>query len=307
MIFPFSSDLSKPRIRGYIMSDQEDTINYDEQTPTFTQSQVEDIIELVTRRLREEQLQEAENRARGNPLPSSIIEELDHYSKTDSLQKAIQKYKKEIPKYTSEDWITAETNNPNFIGDLKQHKVDSLQYTNLIYKFAETTRIQARAATQIYEKLNFLSTRGFQPGDEAFITNEVQSLRKLAVFGFGAAKLQESEARDTTLKAIKLPPTLKHLEPQHPSGDKKYAFSEEFLEQYYDETFKQKITCQSTNNRGGYTQRFGSHGNGYRGRGGSNNRSRPFRGRGRGTWSQYTQPNRSFTPPSHNNADNNTQ
>ncbi|KAG1107125.1 hypothetical protein G6F42_016481 [Rhizopus arrhizus] len=57
--------------------------------------------------------------------------------------------------------------------------------------------------------------------------------------GFGAAKLQESEARDATLRAIKLPPTLKHLEPQQSSGDKKYAFSEEFLEQYYDETFKQ--------------------------------------------------------------------
>jgi hypothetical protein len=293
------------------MSDQEGN-NLDEQQriindeePTFTQRQVENIIELVTRRVREEQLQEAENRAKGNPLPPTIVEELDHYARTDSLSKAIQKFKKEIPKYNSEDWITAETNNPNFIGELKQHKVDSLQFTNLIYKFAETTRVQARAATQIYEKLNFLSTRGFRPGDETTITNEVQSIRKLAVFGFGAAKLQESEARDATLKAIKLPPTLKHLEPQQSSGDKKYAFSEEFLEQYYDETFKQKITSQSTSNRGGYTQRFNSHGNGYRGRGGNNNRSRPFRGRGRGTWSQYTQPNRSFTPPTNNNADSN--
>ena len=115
------------------MSDQEDT-SYDEQEQTFTQSQVENIIELFTRRLRDEQLQESENRTRGNPLPSTIVEELDHYAKTaDSLSKAIQKYKKEIPKYNSEDWITAETHNPNFIGELKQHKVDSLQFTNLIY------------------------------------------------------------------------------------------------------------------------------------------------------------------------------
>lgn len=122
-----------------------------------------------------------------------------------SLPKAIQKYKKEIPKYNSEDWITAETNHPNFIGDLKQHKLDSLQLTNLIYKSAETTRMQARAATQINERLN---SRGFQSGDETTITNEIDSLRKLAVFGFEAAKLQESEAREATLRAIKLPPIL---------------------------------------------------------------------------------------------------
>ncbi|KAG2208390.1 hypothetical protein INT46_001059 [Mucor plumbeus] len=242
--------------------------------------QVEDIIELVTRKLPEEQTQEAENRTRGNPLPSAIVEELDHYSKTDSLPKAIQKYKKEIPKYNCEDWITVEISIPNFIGELKQHKVDSLQFTNLIYKFIETTRVQAREATQIYERLNFFSTRGFQPGDESVmsryiigltskivkpsffdisestIANEAQSLPKLAVFGFGAARLRYPEARDATLKAIKLPSTLKNLKPQHSIGDKKYAFSKEFLRQYYDETFKQRITCQPTNNREGYAQQL---------------------------------------------------
>lgn len=289
------------------MSDPNDP-NHDEQGQIFTQSQVEDIIEQVTHRIREEQLLQAEHRIQGTPLPTAIVEELDHYSQTGSLPKAIQKYKKEIPKYNSEDWITAETNHPNFIGGLKQHKVDSLQLTNLIYKFAETTRVQAKAATQIYERLNFLNSRGFQSGgDETTITNEIESLRKLAVFGFGAAKLQESEAtRDATLRAIKLPPTLKHLEPQQSSGDKKYAFSEEFLEQYYNETFKQKITCQSTSKRGGYTQRYGSRGDGYRGsgRGGHNCRSRPFRGRGRGTWPPYTPTNRSLAPTTNNITDN---
>jgi hypothetical protein len=55
------------------MNNQEDT-SYDEQEQIFTQSQVEDIIELVTRKLREEQTQEAENRIRGNSLPSAIVE-----------------------------------------------------------------------------------------------------------------------------------------------------------------------------------------------------------------------------------------
>lgn len=278
------------------MSDQED-INYDEQ-PIFTQRQMEELIELVTRKVRTEQLQESELRAKGTSLPATIVSELDHYAETDNLSKAIQKYKKEVPKFTSEKWVTAETANPNFIDKLKEHKLDSLQHINTIYKLTESTRVQARAATEIYNRL--------EPGDETLIRNAFESLRKLAVYGFGAAKLQESEARDSTLKAIKLPPTLKHLQPQQSSGDKKYAFGDDFLEQYYDETFKQQITSQSTNNRGGYTRRFDSHG--YRGRGGyNNNRSRPFRGRGRGAWSQQPQQNRSYAPPANNPPSDNHQ
>ncbi|KAG0738622.1 hypothetical protein G6F57_012066 [Rhizopus arrhizus] len=218
------------------MSDQNDT---NAEQPTFTQSQVEQIIELVTRRVRETQVQEAEERPRGIPLPSAVFEELDHYAAADNLQKAIQKFKKEVPKYNNEEWVTAETTNPNFINDLKQHKVDSVKLTNTIHRLTDTTRVQAKAVTYIYEKLNFLCSRGLQPGDEEIIKREVESLRKLAVYGFGSAKLQEADARDITLKAIKLPSTLKHLEPQQSNGEKKYAFDDDFLEQYYDESFKQ--------------------------------------------------------------------
>jgi hypothetical protein len=283
------------------MSDQENT---NVEQPTFTQTQVEEIIALVTRRVRESQQQEAEERVRGSPLPSAIFEELDHYAATDNLQKAIQKFKKGVPKYNNEEWVTAETINPNFINDLKQHKVDSIQLTTTIHRLTETTRIQARAATQIYEKLNFMCSRGFQPEDEAVIVKEVESIRRLAVYGFGSAKLQESDARDVTLKAIKLPSTLKHLEPQQSSGEKKYTFSEEFLERYYDETFKQKITSQSTN-KGNYNK-FTNNGNGHRGGRGGYNRSRPFRGRGRGTGSPH-QTNRSSTTTTNTNPSDNNQ
>ena len=136
---------------------------------------------------------------------------------------------------------------------------------------------------------------------ESTIANEAQSLPKLAVFGFGAARLRYPEARDATLKAIKLPSTLKNLKPQHSIGDKKYAFSKEFLRQYYDETFKQRITCQPTNNREGYAQQLRIPRKWILWKSRGNKRFCPFRGRGRGTWSQYVQPNRSFTLP------NNTQ
>jgi hypothetical protein len=284
------------------MSDQNNNV----EQPTFTQSQVEEIIALVTRRVRENQQQEAEERIRGSSLPTEIYEELDHYAATDNLHKAIQKFKKEVHKYNNEEWITAEAINPNFINDLKQYKVDSIQLTSTIHRFTETTRVQARAATQIYERLNLLCTKGFQPGDETIIIKEVESLRRLAVYGYGAAKLQESEARDITLKAIKLPPTLKHLEPQQSNGEKKYAFSEEFLEQYYDETFKQRITNQATN-KGNYNNSKSSH-NGYGSRGGRGgyNKSRPFRGRGRGTGPPH-QTNRPYTATSNSTSNDTNQ
>lgn len=168
---------------------------------------------------------------------------MDHYSETDNLPKAIQKYKKEVPHFLSTKRATAETVNPNFIDKLKEHKLDSLQHVNAIYKLTEATRVQAREATEIFSKLEFLNRRSLESGDETVIKNAVESIRELAINGFGAAKLQESEARETTLQVIKLPTTLKHLQPPQSSGDKIYAFGENF-------------TSQSKNNRGGYTKRY---------------------------------------------------
>ncbi|KAI8644024.1 hypothetical protein BD408DRAFT_324627, partial [Parasitella parasitica] len=206
--------------------------------------QINQLVELVTQQVR----QETEERYRGRPLPSSIVEELDQCAQTDNLHKTVQKFRKNIPKYVSEDWVTAEAINPNFTNDLRQHKVDSLQYTQTIYRYAEITRTQARAATALCERLQFLTTKEFQPDDVASVAEAADDLRQLAVHGFGSAKLQEADVRELTLKAINLPPSLKHLEQQHQStSEKKFAFSEEFLEQYYDETFKQKLTSQATN------------------------------------------------------------
>ncbi|CEP07113.1 hypothetical protein, partial, partial [Parasitella parasitica] len=110
---------------------------------------------------------------------------------------------------------------------------------------------------------------------------------QLAVYGFGSAKLQEADARELTLKAINLPPSLKHLEQQYQgSSEKKFVFSDEFLEQYYDETFKQKLTTQATNKNKLNNKSNNINGNGGRGRRG---KSRPFRGRGRGAELQQQQ------------------
>ncbi|ORE04465.1 hypothetical protein BCV72DRAFT_211208, partial [Rhizopus microsporus var. microsporus] len=123
---------------------------------------------------------------------------------------------------------TPEETNPNFVKKLKKWKVDSHQLVNTIYRLTENTRIQARAATEIYEQLQYVEERGWQKEDEKVFSEAVEKLRRLAVFGYEVAKAQEDEAREETTKALKLPYSLKHME-SSPKGDKKYVFDQDFV------------------------------------------------------------------------------
>ncbi|KAG1275406.1 hypothetical protein G6F66_012787 [Rhizopus arrhizus] len=134
------------------MSDPINTSNVEQQI--FTKEQVDALIEAVTKRVRVTQAEEAEQRNKGFEIPVEICEELDSYN-TFELQKALQKFKRSVPKYNNEDWNTPESTNPNFIPQLKQGKVDTLQLVSTIYKHTENTRAQARAASEIFESLQY--------------------------------------------------------------------------------------------------------------------------------------------------------
>lgn len=105
--------------------------------------------------------------------------------------------------------------------------MDFHQLVTTIYRLTKNTRIQAKAATEIYEQLQYITERGWQQEDADMFTETIEKVRQLAVFGYGIAKAQEDEARETTTKALKLPHSLKHLETSQ-KGDKKYAFTSEF-------------------------------------------------------------------------------
>lgn len=250
-----------------------------QQPQFFTEDQVNAIIDQVTKRVRETQLAELEQRIQGSSLPEDIQEELDGYNPA-QLQKALQRYKKAVPKYNNEEWNTPEEINPNFIKRLKQWKVDSHHLVTTIYRLTETTRLQARAATEIYEQLQFVAERGWQLEDGEIVNEAVEKVRRLAVFGYGIAKAQEDEAREETTKALRLPHSIKHLE-SPAKGDKKYAFSTEFVQKYYDAYFQQELTTEAARKSDYKANNFNR-----RGRGSSNGyRGRSFfshRGRGRG-------------------------
>ncbi|KAG1394098.1 hypothetical protein G6F58_012182 [Rhizopus delemar] len=157
----------------------------------------------ITKRVRETQLAELEQRIQGSSFSEDIQEELDGYNPA-QLQKVLQRYKKAAPKYNNEEWNTPEEINPNFIKKLKQWKVDSHHLVTTIYRLTETTRLQARAATEIYEQLQFVAKRGWQLEDGEIVNEVVEKVRRLAVFGYGIAKAREDEAREETTKALRI-------------------------------------------------------------------------------------------------------
>lgn len=174
------------------------------------------------------------------------------------------KYKRSVHKYRNEDWVTAETINPNFTGQLKEWKVDAFLLFNTIYKHTETARVQARAATEIYEQLQTIIDNRYQEEDINLFRTTVEQARRLSIYGFESAKQQEHEVKEVTTKALKLPVSHKHMETPA-SGEKKYAFDQQFVEQYYEEFFKQRITGDAARNNQN-RNRFASNGN-FRGRG----------------------------------------
>ncbi|KAI8093988.1 hypothetical protein BDF21DRAFT_326557, partial [Thamnidium elegans] len=251
--------------------------------------QVEKIIAEVTKRVRETQVEEADRRQEGSDLPTEISEELEDYSPSD-LQRALQKFKRTTHKYIHKEWVTPETTNPNFANQLKEAKVDTAQLINTIYRLTENTRVQARAATELFEHLKYVMDRGLQQEDLPIFRDSIEQARRLAVYGFGTAKQQEQEAREITTKALRLPHSLKHLETSQTS-EKKLAFDDKFVEQYYEESYKQKLT-------GSAVRANQNRDNHFRGSGRGNNGFRPGnflsrRGRGRGHWNQRGQDNNS--------------
>ncbi|KAL0085338.1 hypothetical protein J3Q64DRAFT_1834977 [Phycomyces blakesleeanus] len=135
------------------MGDQENNKNVEQ--IVFTKAQVDEIVAAVPRRVRESQSGEAEQRSKGFDIPTEIIEELDGYSSFE-LVKALQKFKRSVPRYNKEDWNTPKSTNLNFVTQLKLWKIDSLPIVSTIYKLTEITRVQARAAAEIYESLRYI-------------------------------------------------------------------------------------------------------------------------------------------------------
>lgn len=281
----------------------------------FTREEVERIVkELESTRIREK-----EERINGSELPFAIKEALDE-STTAQLKENFKLFRRSTQKYNDEYWTKNEQVNKELIPELKNWKVDTYQFVNTIYKFAETTRIQARANTELYQQLLYLQSKAtfISTGDQDILNDTITQAERLAVFGFGTAKFQEQEARDASIKALKLPSSIKYLDTSATEENgKQDAFDVEFIKELHKARFEEKVIKDSVsnNNRGGYYNNRG-YNHGYRGRnsgsrGGSwrgsfSSRGQSFYSGGRGRGASFLQHRNTITStPTTNNTSNN--
>lgn len=251
---------------------------------TYTE---EEVIELL-RRVKTAEQADAQKSREERELPLGITSTLEQFTKQQH-QDNFKRYKREITKYHHEEWTVAEEINRSFIPKLKQYTVDTTQVVNAHYKGAEISRLHGRAATEIYEQLCTIQA-GEISADEAYqlLEEAIDSAKRLATHAWIQGKQHDEDAKDYAIRALKLPPSLKHLETKE-SGNKREAFSEEFITMYNEANYQQRVlraaTSQPSNGRGrgGYsTQSYWNNnrgGRGYSGRGGAKNY---FGGRGRG-------------------------
>ncbi|KAG0166775.1 hypothetical protein DFQ30_006795 [Apophysomyces sp. BC1015] len=104
-----------------------------------------------------------------------------------------------------------ETINKRFHNDLRKFNVDSLQVVSGRYKDADRMRTAARGATEVFEALTFIATRGGDPSDEEIVLQCIEKLRRLAIYCFVSEKRMNQEARYLATKALRLPDIVKHV------------------------------------------------------------------------------------------------
>lgn len=70
--------------------------------------------------------------------------------------------------------------------------------SSISYKNAEIIRVQVRASTELYEKLQHLNDQNMiafnSPEDRDVFLSTIMQVKRLAIFRFGSTKLQEQEA-----------------------------------------------------------------------------------------------------------------
>ena len=112
-------------------------------------------LELKSRKSSENLRKEEKVKDNYKPLGVKLPLTLDGTS-TVQLKGNFKQYKRSVHCYNHDGWTTAEQINKEFIPDLKNWKADACKLIHTIYKVTETTIIQARASTELYEQLSYL-------------------------------------------------------------------------------------------------------------------------------------------------------
>ncbi|KAG0804450.1 hypothetical protein G6F17_012534 [Rhizopus arrhizus] len=170
-------------------------------------------------------------------LPVEIADILET-TPASQLKENFKKFKKGLRKYRYEEWTTSEEINKQFIPKLKKHTMDTLQVVNTIYKHSENTRTMARAATELYEQIQYLQTSAstINAMELAKIQSECrEAAKRLAVYGWASARTQDNQATEFAAKAIKVPYNVA-MDYLPEEGTKRQAFKQQLTTNQQERT-----------------------------------------------------------------------
>lgn len=177
-------------------------------------------------------------------------------------------------------------NNPERINselykEISKHKTDTTDAISKIYDIADTTRFQAKVATEIYEEIQYVLQQA-NTLDETrdVLQRTAEQSKRLAIFGLTQAKNQERISKNYAIDALNIPASIRHHVPKKENFKTTNAFSDEFMDSLYQARWEQVISKPSTNNfnnnrnRGNGNNSRGYRGNshGYKGHRGGQNR-----------------------------------
>ncbi|ORE06875.1 hypothetical protein BCV72DRAFT_241666 [Rhizopus microsporus var. microsporus] len=113
----------------------------------------------------------------------------------------IKRYAQDIPFYDGGSWTRSEVINKSFVSYLKRYKADAHSTISQKYKDADRLRLAARAATEIFEDLQYVKNHG---GDQSAIDQIMEKTRRLSIYSFVSARHIGKEAREITTKSLSL-------------------------------------------------------------------------------------------------------
>ncbi|EIE83903.1 hypothetical protein RO3G_08608 [Rhizopus delemar RA 99-880] len=135
--------------------------------------------------------QEQEERQNGTFLPVEITSELEDTSEQQQ-EENFKRFRKNSKRYTLDKWTTPERINSELYKEISRHKTDTTDAISKIYDIADTTRFQAKFATEIYEELQYVLQRtNILEEAREILQRTTEQSKRLAIFGLIQAKNQE--------------------------------------------------------------------------------------------------------------------
>lgn len=200
----------------------------------------EQVIELIRRHTEKS----VRDRSAEYVLPEEIHQDLEET--TSKERKAnIKRYVNDALHYDGGNWTRSGAVNKVFVQELRNTKVEALQAIQQKFKDADRIRIAARGATEIYEELQFILTREGGEDDGERLSDLVEKVRRLAVYGYATGKAMDNEAKELTTKVLNLPQAVLYIGDEDEEG-KDMVFDQSVVEQIHRARYEDAILKNAT-------------------------------------------------------------